>query len=458
MPVILAIDLGGTSLRAGLIDEAGTLVACAARPHRIDAEADAEQWWLDLCDLIAELAPRDVVAIAPGGFTRSQVLVDAEGAPVRPAQCFPDGRAGGEAEELAGIGQGTWLDITAYHPLARLLWAKRHDAAAFARASAVLQPKDFLALRLTGRAASDRIASAWALRRDGGVAVEAFRAAGLDARLLPALLAPGDVVGACTHPALRGVPVICGSMDTWCASIGAGAAEAGDAYLISGTTDAAGVLTAAPHPRPGLVTLPWGNRLFHTGGPSGAGADCAVWAAALLGLPDAAALVALAEIANPEAPPLLFLPALSGERAPHWRPDARGAFLGLDRGHGPADLARAVLEGVALADRALLEGFDVRRLAIAGGGARADAWCQIRADLLGCPLHRAAAPEPGLLGAAALAWTSFARFASLPAARSALVRTDAVFHPRPADADRRYALFKSAQAAYIPLAMRSDPG
>jgi len=455
MSSILAIDLGGTSLRAGLLDAAGALTALAARPHRITAEADAESWWHALRALLAELPLADVAAIALGGFTRSQVLVDEHGAPVRPAQCFPDGRAGQEAADLANAADGTWLTITAFHPLARLLWAKRHHPAAFARARYALQPKDFLALRLTGRVACDRIANAWALRCDGSLAAAAFHAAGLNAALLPDLLDPGDVVGPCTLPALAGVPVICGSMDTWCASVGAGAARAGDGYIISGTTDAAGVLTARPEPRPGLVTLPWGSGLFHTGGPSGAGADCAVWAAALLGLPDAAALVALAE--SGKTPPPLFLPALTGERAPHWRPEARGAFLGLHRGHGPAELARAVLEGVALADRALLEGLEVTRLVIAGGGARADAWCQIRADLLARPLHRAAAAEPGLLGAAALAWTSLGRFPTLPAAQAVLAVDDAVFQPRPVEADRRYALFQQAQAAYMPLTMQASP-
>src|SRR3546814_16026153 len=51
----------------------------------------------------------------------------------------------------------------------------------------------------------------------------------------------------------------------------------------------------------------------------------------------------------------LFLPYLQGERVPYWDPGLRGAFVGLNRRHGPGDLAWAVLEGVAFLNRLVLE-------------------------------------------------------------------------------------------------------
>lgn len=456
MSFVLAVDLGGTSLRAGLLDPTGALLALRALPHRTAEEADADAWWRDLQALLADLPKQDVAGVALGGFTRSQVLLDAAGHPVRPAQCFPDGRATAEAEELSGLANPGWTAITPYHPLARLLWVRRHDPAAFARARHLLQPKDYLAFCLTGRIATDTVANAWARDRAGHPAPRLLAAAGFDPALLPEMLPPEAPLGRCTLPGLEGVPVFCGSMDSWMASLGAGAGRPGEAYLISGTTDVAGVLAAAPETRPGRVTLPWGAgpggaELFHTGGPSSAGAACADWAAETLGLPDAAAVVALAETARPDPAAPFFLPALMGERAPHWRPEARGAFLGLDRAHGAADLARAVLEGVAMADRALLEGLEIARLVLTGGGARSDFWCRLRAEVLGCPLHRAATPEPGLLGAAVLAFAALGQFPSRAAAQAALCRTDASFPGSPGGADARYALFKRAQTACMGL-------
>jgi xylulokinase len=253
MDAILAVDLGGTSLRAGLVNACGDLVAVAAHSHRIREEADPEDWWSVLPALIAAL-PCDthhVAAISLCGFTRSQVLVDAQAKAVRPAQCFPDGRAGAEAAALAGVQTGTWVDMNAWHPLARLRWAQTHDAAAFARARFVLQPKDFLGLRLTGRAASDRIANAWALdRMTGRCASAPWHRAGLDPALMPDLLDPqdrlGEVQAISSLRRLMSTPVFTGSMDSWCATIGAGAVRPGGAYIVSGTTDVCGVFATAP--------------------------------------------------------------------------------------------------------------------------------------------------------------------------------------------------------------------
>lgn len=456
MDSVLAIDLGGGSLRAALVGRDGRIVASAMRHHQVGEEADAEDWWAMLVEAVAELPRAEVRAIIATGFTRSQVLVDGEGRAVRPAQCFADTRAVAEAGELAGVTRGTWLEMTPLHPAARLRWAKAHDPAAFARARHVLQPKDFLVLRLTGKAASDRISNAWALERRGNVrALALFRRAGLDASLVPELFDPWDVVGPCTGLAgFEGVPVMCGAMDTWCASLGAGASQPGDAYLISGTTDAGGVLADVPGEAEGLVTLPWGIGLFHTGGPSGAGGDCLQWLTGLLGQPHVASVAALAERARADLPPLLFLPALSGERAPSWAAANRGVFAGLDRSHGAAELARAVMEGVAFADRDLLGGLGFDRLLLGGGGARSDLWCQIRADVLGCQVLRTS-DQPGLVGAALVAWAGLGVYPTLSAALAMLSERADVFRPDRtviARYQRLFEMFKHLQAAAATLA------
>jgi xylulokinase len=461
MELVLAIDLGGTSMRAGLVDADGAVQHMAAHPHRIGAEADPQDWWTVLRGLITDLRceAADIAGIGLCGFTRSQVLVDAAGDPVRPAQCFPDGRADAEATSLTGAEAGTWTAMSAWHPLARLRWAQIHDPAAFARARSVLQPKDFLGLRLTGRAATDRSANAWALHRETGLAAaDPWRRAGLDPALLPDLLDPQDQLGVVQAGPLAGLPVFTGSMDTWCATIGAGGVRPGGAYIVSGTTDVAGVFTTAARTAPGLVTLPWGEGLFHLGGPSQAGADCAAWAASLLGVADVPALIALASRTDCGGGPLLFLPYLTGERAPLWEPGARGVFLGLHRDHGPPSLARAVLEGVAFANRDLLSraGVAFDSVVLCGGGGRSDAWCQIRADVLGVPVLRSAIAEPGLAGAAACAWVGLGRYASLMAAQAAMAGQRQAFTPDAEHARFYGALFphfRRLQAAALPLAI-----
>lgn len=471
MQTVLAIDLGGTSLRAALVLPDGRAVALAARAHRIGDEADPHDWWRALGEVLADLPDAEVAGIGLSGFTRSQVLTDAAGTPLRPALCFTDGRAAEQAALLAeSVGDG-WTAMNAYHPLARLAWVARHEPAVLAATRHVLQPKDWLAMRLTGRASCDRIGNAWAMekcrpRYAGKVrSLALFHQAGIDPSLLPDVLNPWDLVGYVRHPPdgapdwVTGLPVFAGSMDTWCGSIGAGALRPGDAYLISGTTDAGGVLTASPVQTPGLVSLPWGEEVFHIGGPSNAGAGCLSWLAGVLGMADAAAISALAEVADPQAPPLLFLPALSGERAPGWQPQARGGFIGLHHSHGPAELARAVLLGVAFADRDLLGGAGFSQLLIAGGGARSELWCQLRADVLGCLVRRAAAEEPGITGAALLAWIGLGQFADLAAAQAGLAGGTAAWQPDEAahaEATRLYGLYQRFRSAGLELSQALD--
>jgi sugar (pentulose or hexulose) kinase len=136
------------------------------------------------------------------------------------------------------------------------------------------------------------------------------------------------------------------------------------------------------------------------------------WRAALLrgdaAAADHATLERLAGTAPLGARGLLFLPYLLGERSPHWNPAARGAFIGLSMAHGRAEVVRAVLEGVAMNLRVILDAFraqgaPISTLRVLGGGARSATWRQILADVLGVPLVRVRLTTEGTAMGAAIA-------------------------------------------------------
>ena len=138
-------------------------------------------------------------------------------------------------------------------------------------------------------------------------------------------------------------------------------------------------------------------------------ASCLDWAAKLTGLGTVPALLAAAESASENADPIWFLPYLSGERTPHNNPHAKGVFFGLTHQHGPAELARAVLEGVGYA---LADGMDVvhacgvtpQSITLIGGGTRSAWWRQMLADISGQQLDYRTGGDVGpALGAARLA-------------------------------------------------------
>jgi gluconokinase len=133
---------------------------------------------------------------------------------------------------------------------------------------------------------------------------------------------------------------------------------------------------------------------------------------------DPAAVLALAERAVAGAGGLLFLPYLVGERAPHWRPGARGVYLGLTREHRREHLVRAAIEGVcfqlALVLGALGEaGIEVESVRATGGFSRSALWRRILASAFGRPIGFAASPEGSALGAALLGMTALGMLDSL---------------------------------------------
>jgi xylulokinase len=164
--------------------------------------------------------------------------------------------------------------------------------------------------------------------------------------------------------------------------------------------------------------------------------------------------------AGPSLHAPLFLPHLAGERAPLWDSEARGAFLGLEAGMGRAALARGVFEGVALSARLLLEAVDrstghrSEMLLCGGGGFRSDVWNQIRADILGRPLRRAAVADAGVLGAAALGSVAGGLQPDLRQALTDLVSHDRIYEPDPSRAaryDELFAIYRPAYEALRPL-------
>ncbi len=118
----------------------------------------------------------------------------------------------------------------------------------------------------------------------------------------------------------------------------------------------------------------------------------------------------------PDAGGVMFVPAFTGLGAPYWKPDARGAIVGLTRGSTVAHIARAALESIAFQSAALLQamsrdavaagGAPVAELRVDGGACVNDLLMQIQADLLGIPVVRPQVIETTALGAAYLAGLS----------------------------------------------------
>jgi xylulokinase len=181
-----------------------------------------------------------------------------------------------------------------------------------------------------------------------------------------------------------------------------------EGFINCGTADVVGVsLAQEPAQTAPLLDIPLTCApkpvLF---GPTQAGGGSVAWLARLLGhTPDESVQLA----ASGREQNAVFVPYLAGERAPVWRGDVRGCYLGLDASSGPADIARATLLGVGFSDRHVLEtALSVAdttkdRVRIAGAAAADPVWRDIRLETLGRTIEVVDEPQVTALGAAMLA-------------------------------------------------------
>jgi len=474
-PLLVGIDVGTTSIKASLFDADGTALRAFARPYPMArpapglAEQDPADWTSRVTATLASLSSGlPDGAVAGVGLTsqvNTHVFVGAAGEALMPAITWQDGRAGAEAAELdAQVSTeeriGWWgapLTIDASHPLARALWVKRHHPDVWARTRWLMAPKDYCILHLTGEATADPMTAFGLIDQSLTYVPRLLDLVPGVADKLPPLSGFTEAAGR-IRPGLplAGTPMVTGAMDAWAGLVGCGALTDGDCMYLSGTSEIVGLVSKSRHPAPGVVAFPTCEGITLHAGPTQSGGASLGWLSTLTGR-SPAELSALAAGGDPRRPTPLFLPHLQGERAPIWDIGARGAFIGLDGGMGPAELARSVFEGVAASVRWLLEALEesagrpAAGFAMAGGGAAADPWCQIRADMLGRPIRRLKALDAGVLGAAILAGVGAGAFPSILAAAGRLVVTDRLFEPDPARRARMDFIYGEYRALYAAL-------
>ncbi|MEZ6233666.1 MAG: xylulokinase [Phycisphaerales bacterium] len=516
MPLLLGIDVGTSSTKAILIDDAGAIRATATAPHPSHSprpswsEQNPDDWWASSCAAVrtaigqARCNPRDIAGVGLSGQMHGSVLLDAatiaakgqRPGVLRPAILWNDQRTAAQCqriEQLAGgraalvrlVGNAALPGFT----LPKLLWVREHEPETWSRVAAVLLPKDYIRFRLTGTLATDVADAAGTLlldvdRRDWSPA--ACRLFDIDPAILPPVLESAAIAGHITPSAAdamglaEGTPVAAGSGDNQCGAIGAGVVEpnlilatlgtsgvvyahapkpwrdlpqhASPACGAGGTQGSASVPErAAPPPgrvhtmcaADGSATTP--GHWSITGCTLSAGGALA-WARdhAFAGAPYET-LYAEAAAAPPGCDGLIFLPYLTGERCPHPDPTASGAWIGLNPRHTRAHLVRAILEGVALTMREILDimrsiGVAAPASRLGGGGTRSPLWRDILIAAMNVQGQTMDTEEGPALGAALLAGVGAGLWPSVPEACRRTIHVREHIEPNAALVDRYNAL------------------
>lgn len=430
----IGIDLGTSGVKAILLNEQGDVLASqtetltVSRPHPLWSEQDPEHWWQATDRAMKALGEQHslqgVKALGIAGQMHGATLLDKQQNVLRPAILWNDGRCGEECALLeAAVPESREITGNLMMPgftAPKLLWVQRHEPAVFAQIDKVLLPKDYLRLRMTGVFASDMSDAAGTMWLD--VAKRDWSDKMLDAcqlnrQQMPGLYEGSEITGTLKEDVAKAwnmsaVPVVAGGGDNAAGAVGVGMMDVGQAMLSLGTSGVYFAVSDGFRSKPESAVHSFCHALpnrWHLMSVMLSAASCLDWAAKLTGLGSVPALLAAAEKADEEAGDIWFLPYLSGERTPHNNPQAKGVFFGLTHQHGPAELARAVLEGVGYA---LADGMDVvhscgvtpQSVTLIGGGARSPYWRQILADISGQTLDYRTGGDVGpALGAARLA-------------------------------------------------------
>ncbi|MFL5777435.1 MAG: FGGY-family carbohydrate kinase [Chloroflexota bacterium] len=467
---VLAIDLGTSEVKVGLVGLDGSLLGVARRAYPTElgggpgwAEQDPEQWWDAIVDAVGAAqagSEVEIVAVGLDGHGPSLVPVDGTGCSTRAAITWQDTRAVAEAGELsARTGLRGWT----LGGLPAALWIERHEPATAARTRWYLATWEWLAFRLTGRAAAPLVPD----QRVPDAA--ALGAAGIARTKLPEPLEAGSVVGGLTATAAAGLglpaglPIVAGMVDAFASYLGAGLLEPGDAFDPGGAAGGLGVYWDRPLEVPGAFTTSAPLRgLYSIGAAMAATGRSLEWFRdqVLRGAVTIEELLLEAAQTAAGADGLVFLPYLAGERSPLWDPTATGLIAGLTLAHGRGHIARAIVEASALALRhvaapMVAAGVRIHELRVCGGPARSDFWNQVKADVTGLPVAIPVVLETALLGSAIVATVAIGGQPDLRAAIAAMTRIDHRLEPDPAvrgvydDLFARYAALYPATAPIL---------
>lgn len=391
------------------------------------AETAPEDWWAATRAAV-HAALTEAGAASPGGAVtvtglavagqmHGVVLADERGAALRPAILWLDQRAAAEAAGYADLPP----DYTAVlgnrpspgmaGPL--LCWLAAHEPYTLRASWWALQPKDWLRLRLTGRAATDPTDASgtllFDLERDDWAA-DLVKLLGLPRELLPPVLPSAAVAGRLLPgPAAdlglpAGIPVTVGAADTAAALYAVGL-RPGQAMLTLGSGGQWAVPVTEPDFRPAETTNLFravGDACYRLAPVQNVGVTLN-WVRNLFGATWDELYDTAARQAGGDAP--VFDPYLTPER---WHHGATAAWTGLTLAHGREDLMRAALAGVAALLRQRLDdlrtaGHHPAEVILGGGGTTHPAWRTLLEETLAMPLKPASTSWLTSTGAARLA-------------------------------------------------------
>lgn len=461
-PVVIGIDIGTTSTKAVAYDARGRVYAeedqgyplNAPQPGR--AEQDPEEIFSAVIDTLAPVveAVKDAGASVSGvsfsAAMHSLLALDDEGNPLTNSITYADNRATAQAEGIRADHDGlsihrrTGTPVHPMSPLVKLRWFQQEDPETYDKAARWVSIKEYVFFKLFDEYVVDySVASATGL----------FNLKNLDwdEGALELLELPKDKLSRpvpTTH-VMEGMdrqyaqrtgldpetPFVVGANDGVLANLGVGAVDPGVVACSIGTSGAVRSVVEKPEVDEEGRTFCYAldDGMWVIGGPINNGGIAFRWLRdeVFPGFKDEAEesgkdpyelMTELAEEVEAGSGGLVFLPYLTGERAPHWNAEVRAVFFGLTLQHGRGHMVRAVLEGVMYQMYAVARSLEEvagepKEVRATGGFSKSPLWRQIMADVFGTEIVFPDTQQSSGFGAALLGMKALGHIDSLDAAK-----------------------------------------
>ena len=407
----LGIDLGTSSIKL-LLKEAGGKTVKVKKKY----EYPAPIGWLDalkeaLCELGNIVNTAEISAIGLSSQVGSYITDTGE------VICWNDNVGKEELCEIKSkFSREDFLseldmdhpDLISY-PLPRFLYIKKH----FPYCKKVIMPKELIAGELTDGISSDVFS--WrglAHTKNGRYSKKLLDSFGLDFEL-PPLFSPTDKIGSVTEFAAKkyglkqGTPIFAGCNDFFAGLLGMGVLKCGSFFELSGTSEHIGSISSEIS-ESSLISGRFFENFVTYGGTKASGVSCS-FAMDNFGLSGVSAEDILSS-------PPIFLPYLTGERAPIYDENARGVFFGINAKTDSKALAYSVLEGVVFSLFDIAKDLDTSgavRLITGGGSAEDKVMAKLKAELWGIEIAVCEENDTSALGAAMLAMVGNGEYSSL---------------------------------------------
>lgn len=488
---VLGIDYGSTMIKAGVFDMRGNEKGVC--PVKCDSfspktgwyERDIENVWRASKEAVggvlqvSGLSGADIAAVSLTGHGNGAHLLDENGKGVRPAIEGADGRAASYAEKWRDDGTFSRIHpmnmqaIWPAHSLCVMGWLRDNEPELMKRTKWVLNPKDYVRLKLTGEAFleySDASGSGLINTRDRKIDADMLELAGLGflAGKMPPLRYATDLCGTVTREAAAetglqaGTPVAAGCYDIDAAGLATGLTDETVMDVIVGSWANNQFISKDPVVSEDFFSTTVyaieGCYLMLEGSPTGA--INLEWFVDRFMAAEKAALKAegrsvyafcdeVVAATKPEDSGIIFLPFLYGSNV---NPRAKGALLGLEGSYTRDEVIRAFFEGICFTHRYHIDKLAAYRTMpgvgrMAGGAVRSQVWRQMFADVLGKPIEITRGTELGTLGAAMCAAVCAGAYGNLQEAAAKMVQVVGRTDPDPAAGDRytpKYERYKQA--------------